>query len=178
VYPPSRFQQWGSLAAERPELAGRGSAMLVRHGVAYLATVSKLGRPRVTPVSAVFDGDSLFVSLIRSTPKCHELQANPFFHLHALPGVREEEFSVRGRARIVVDRDEVARVRHAHKVSRVVCGEDDVFFELLVDHVDFASFSTAADGSLTPVRDRWAPGDGLPSASLRPKERRGEVNER
>jgi hypothetical protein len=140
--PPSKFRPWGPALAGRPELAERAPAMLTRPGLAYLATVSKVGRPRVTPVSVVFHDDALFVSLIRSTPKCRELQANPFFHLHSLPGPRGEEFSVRGWARIVADVDEVARVRQAHAISGVICGDDDEFFEMLVDHVHFKSFST------------------------------------
>lgn len=138
--PPSKFRPWGPSLAERPELAERGSAMLTRPGLAYLATVSKVGRPRVTPVSVVFDGDSLFVSLIRSTPKCRELRANPFFHLHAVPGPGGAEFSVRGWARIVADADEVARVRRAHAISGVICSDNDEIFEMLVDHVHFKSF--------------------------------------
>jgi len=148
-------QKWGAFAAERPELAERGSAMLVCHGLAYIGTVSRLGRPRVTPVSVVFDDDSLFVSLIRSTPKFCELEANPFYHLHALPGPRREEFSVRGWARTADDPQEIPGLRKAHEAARVICGEDDVFFELLIDHVDLASFPEAPTGDLTPVREAW-----------------------
>lgn len=155
VQPPSNVQKWGALADERPELAEEGSTMLVSHGLAYLGTVSRLGRPRVTPVSVVFDGDSLFVSLIRSTPKCRELETAPFFHLQALPGPGQEEFSVRGWARTVDDHQEISGLRKAHETSRVICGEDDVFFELLIDHVDLASFPEAPTGDLTPVREAW-----------------------
>lgn len=139
--PPSKFRSWGVALAERPGLADLGAAMLVGPGLAYLATVSKVGRPRVTPVSVVFDGDSLFVSLIRSTPKCRELQANPFYQLHALPGPGGTEFTVRGWARIVTGSDELGRVRRAHAVSGVICGDDDEIFEMLVDRAHFKSFS-------------------------------------
>jgi hypothetical protein len=54
VQPPSNVQKWGAFAAERPELAERGSAMLVCHGLAHIGTVSRLGRPRVTPRSGLF----------------------------------------------------------------------------------------------------------------------------
>lgn len=143
--PPSKFRPWGTVLAERPELDGRGSAMLARAGLAYLATVSKVGRPRVTPVSVVFEGGALLVSLIRSTPKCRELQANPFFHLHALPGPGGEEFSLRGWARIVVDDGELAAARQAHATSGVICGDDDVIFELLLDRVHFKSSSKTSN---------------------------------
>jgi hypothetical protein len=147
-------------AADRPDLATLGSTMLAQHGIVYLATVSKAGRPRITPISVVFDQGSLFVSLIGSTPKCRELQAYPFFHLHALPGARGEEFSVRGWARVAVDAAELASIRKAHAASGVICDRDDLLFELLLDSAHYASF-TRANGDLTATRESWTPKQGV-----------------
>lgn len=66
--------------------------------------------PWVAPVSVIFDRDSLFVSLIRSTPKWRELQANPFSTCMLSPGTGGRSSRSEGWVRMVVDSHEISRL--------------------------------------------------------------------
>ena len=123
-------------------------------GTCYLATSTLAGNPRITPVSVIIDEESIFVSLIPSTPKCREILENPRYHLHALPGKSGEEFSVRGIAALVDDPERVRAITDAHAVSGVIHKSEDLIFELLLESAHYADFRHEG-GSLSAHRDRW-----------------------
>jgi Pyridoxamine 5'-phosphate oxidase len=80
--------------------------VLARSPVAFLATVSKMGRPRLSPVAMSLSGGSLLIAVDRATAAARELRGNPFFHVHAMQDATGEEFAIRGWASIVVDGQE------------------------------------------------------------------------
>lgn len=134
--PPGRFLPWPAVAARRPDLAACASTVLRSPGAAYVATVSRVGRPRVTPLPVTMTGDGLVVTVDAAAPAARDLRANPFFHLHATSAVGPEQLTVRGWARIVLDARETT-------------------FELLADAADGTSPSAAGQWvAEEPLHDR------------------------
>jgi len=72
---------WQALMDGNPELATYGESRL-RDQVAYLATVSKDGKPRVHPVSPQLRDNRLFVFMYPTSPKAHDLQRGSHYALH------------------------------------------------------------------------------------------------
>jgi Pyridoxamine 5'-phosphate oxidase len=93
---------WGDLAAVEPELAAAGARQLDRsNGAALLATVRGDAAPRLHPVTVGIVGDGLFVFLLDSA-KRRDLAEDGRYALHAHQDqAAPDEFSVRGRARLV-----------------------------------------------------------------------------
>ena len=104
---------WADLEAGAPDLAATGLRLIRARGdgEALLATVRGDGPPRLHPVNVdVVDG-RLYVFVGRS-PKRTDLETDGRFALHThVDPAEPDEFSVRGRARLVTDsglRDAVA----------------------------------------------------------------------
>ena len=93
---------WAELAAAAPELAAAGAGHLARsEGAALLATVRGDAPPRIHPVTVGIVGDGLFVFLLDSA-KRRDFVEDGRFALHAAQDqAKPDEFSVRGRVRLV-----------------------------------------------------------------------------
>jgi hypothetical protein len=93
---------WGDFAAVEPDLAAAGARHLDRsNGAALLATVRSNAAPRLHPVTVGIVGDALFVFLLDSAKRRDLAEDGRYaLHAHQDPGA-PDEFSVRGRARLV-----------------------------------------------------------------------------
>lgn len=93
---------WADFAAAAPNVAAAGVTHLDRaEGAALLATVRGDAPPRIHPVTVGIVGDGLYVFLLDSA-KRRDLVEDGRFALHAHQDqARPDEFSVRGRARLV-----------------------------------------------------------------------------
>ena len=93
---------WGDLAAVEPALAAVGARHLNRsNGAALLATVRGEAPPRLHPVTIGIVDDGLFVFVLDSA-KRRDLAEDGRYALHAHQDQEApDEFSVRGRARLV-----------------------------------------------------------------------------
>jgi hypothetical protein len=93
---------WGDFAAVEPDFAAAGTRHLDRaNGAALLATVRGDAPPRLHPVTVGIVGDGLFVFLLDSA-KRRDLAEDGRYALHAHQDqAAPDEFSVRGRARLV-----------------------------------------------------------------------------
>src|SRR5688572_29043796 len=102
---------WADFAAAAPDLAAAGARHLDRsEGAALLATIRGAAPPRVHPVTVAIKGDGLYVFLLDSA-KRRDLAEDGRFALHAHQDqAAPDEFSVRGRARLVPSGDERDRV--------------------------------------------------------------------
>jgi hypothetical protein len=130
---------WRRFAAEEPEMAAFGQALLFRHGVglAFLATTRRDGGPRLHPGCPVLNGDGLFMFVIPS-PKRGDLLRDGRFALHSFPiDDNEDAFCITGVAQ---PRDETA-LRNStaaiwfaeRSLEHAPPGfEDEQLFELLV----------------------------------------------
>ena len=96
---------WADLEADAPELAAVGTRLIRARGdgEALLATVRGDAPPRLHPVNVdVVDGH-LYVFVNRS-PKRADLETDGRYALHThVDPAAPDEFSVRGRARLVTD---------------------------------------------------------------------------
>jgi hypothetical protein len=94
---------WKQFATAAPELATAGRALLYRegHGSALLATVRDKEPPRIHPISVGIAEDGLYAFILKSAKRV-DLERDGRYALHAhLDPRAPNEFSVRGRARIV-----------------------------------------------------------------------------
>ena len=97
---------WRDFAAAAPALAAAGARHLDRaRGAAILATVRGEAPPRLHPVTVGIVGDGLFVFVLDSA-KRRDLAEDGRFALHAHQDqAAPDEFSIRGRARLVPSGD-------------------------------------------------------------------------
>jgi hypothetical protein len=96
---------WKQFAAASPDLAAAGRALLYRegHGGALLATVRDGDPPRIHPISVGIVDDCLYAFILKSAKRV-DLERDGRYALHAhLDPVAPNEFSVRGRARVVAE---------------------------------------------------------------------------
>src|SRR5215813_5071960 len=102
------MKRWCQFAAERPDLAEVGRAMIYQYkvGLGYLATVRRDGGPRVHPVCPVIANDGLYVFIGNRSPKVRDLLRDGRFALHSFPNPEvDDEFYVEGEATQVHDHD-------------------------------------------------------------------------
>jgi hypothetical protein len=78
---------WKEFAAAEPDLADVGRSLLFQFkvGLAFLATVRKDGAPRLHPVCPVLSTDHLFVLIIPTSPKRHDLLRDGRYALRPFP---------------------------------------------------------------------------------------------
>ena len=145
---------WGKFADEAPELAASGWRLLEAGGVgiAYLATVARDGRPRMTAVCPIFAEDNLYLSVGAETPKRFDLASDGRYVLHAPLGESDEEFQISGRATLVVDRYERRTVHSAIPFSFQV---GDPVFALKIDRCLWAAWENAGQPNTRPIRKIW-----------------------
>lgn len=127
--------------------------------IAYLATVRRDGSPRVHPVCPILASDGMYVAVAgesapQPSPKRFDLANDGRYALHALPGKRDDEFYVTGRARFVDDAAERDRVFEAagHTIR-----DDDWVFELGIDYAMTAYWENRGQPGTYPVRTHWRP---------------------
>ena len=103
---------WADFAAAAPEIAAAGARHLDRaNGAALLATVRGAdSAPRIHPVTVGIADGGLYVFLLDSA-KRQDLVSDGRYALHAHQDTAApDEFSVRGRARLIPEGDLRARV--------------------------------------------------------------------
>jgi hypothetical protein len=96
---------WDAFAAAAPEIAAAGRRLLAvpGFGFGYLATVRADGAPRIHPINPVWAGGAV-VAFIVPSPKLRDLERDGRYALHSTGSAEiDDEFSIAGRARIVVD---------------------------------------------------------------------------
>lgn len=104
---------WAAFAEAEPEMAELGLHQLRKFGLAYLGTTRKDGSPRVNPVCPVIADGRVYVATAPDSPKRLDLVRDGRYVLHMLPGKQEEEFWIRGVAKLVPDLETRAMVVEA-----------------------------------------------------------------
>jgi hypothetical protein len=109
---------WSRFASSTEVLAASGRRLLGGAGgnpIAFLATASPTGNPRLAPVCPIFSGDDLFLSIAQSSPKCSDLRTTGRYTLHAFLGENDEEFQISGGASLLQNPSEIAaEIGRAH----------------------------------------------------------------
>lgn len=120
----------------------------LKNQVAYLATVSDDGRPRVHPVGPILGEGHLFVYMEPTSPKAYDLKQNGLYALHS--SVRDVngsngEFIIRGRATLIEDPETRTIASNLRKPKTTY-----ILFDLGVDEAIAATYVNNK-----PTRNRW-----------------------
>jgi hypothetical protein len=150
------MKRWGEFAAEKPEMAEAGRALIYqfRVGLGYLATIRKDGGPRVHPVCPVLANDGMYVFIGNQSPKLHDLSRDGRFALHSFPNPEvDDEFSVSGRA-VRIDDEAVRQVVYEVYTATGAFTSNDTLFELVLERVLHAKYGPRL--SWPPVYTKWS----------------------
>lgn len=150
------MKRWSEFAAERPDLAETGRAMIYqfRVGLGYLATIRKDGGPRVHPVCPVVANGGLYVFIGNQSPKVRDLLRDGRCALHTFPNPQvDDEFYVEARARREDDA-EVRRIVYETYTATGAFTSNDTLFELCLERVLHAKYGPRP--SWPPVYTRWS----------------------
>ena len=142
---------WSELEKEAPAIADAGRRLLPE--VAFLATVSSSGRPRVHPVCPAIAQGRLWVFVMSGSPKRRDLDDNGWFALHALPGPEDEEFYVAGTARRVDD--SAAREAALAAMPYEDADERHLLYEFPPDRALWTTWENFQKPGMRPVHRVW-----------------------
>lgn len=141
---------WNEFTAAAPDLAAYGKARFNRARVAFLATVSSDGSPRVNPVEPVICQERLLLFIEPASPKAADLRRDGRYAIHShvdnLSGVGGE-FSIKGRA---IPIDDPAMREQAVDAACYTPPDAYALFELTIDAALSRDYD---DGKL--IQNRW-----------------------
>ena len=89
---------WLEFANTAPDIATSGLNLLAKNEVAFLATVSKSGRPRIHPFAPKIVQGRLVAFIMDSSPKFRDLRDRKQYSIHMMPGPEDEECFLSGEA--------------------------------------------------------------------------------
>ena len=148
---------WWQFAADQPDLAAAGEALLRAFTIGYLATLRADGAPRIHPVTVTLHSGGLYVFTIASSRKTADLRRDPRFALHAFPrfpdadGWSDDELSLGGTATEIRVPDLRDAVRRVHNDA---VGDSDPLWELGIER----AFHKVREGGAVLQTTWTAPG--------------------
>ena len=153
---------WADMRLDEPALAAAGEALLYQHGVglAYLATVSAVGSPRLHPMCPLLNGRGVFAFIIPS-PKQRDLHRDGRFAMHSFPRPDDEDaLFLSGQARLVSNHrarsalsDQFVAERRQFSVPPP--SAEDHLFEFDIERALLTI--TTGHGDPHPVKQVWRP---------------------
>jgi hypothetical protein len=147
---------WKEFATDESDLAEVGRALLFQFkvGLAFLATVRKDGGPRLHPVCPVLSNDRLFVLIVPTSPKRHDLLRDGKYALQAFPQPKpgSDEFYIAGKAVLV--HDPVVRAAILRDAKHMA-DESEIAFELWIDHVMHTRWENVLTPQMCSVHRKW-----------------------
>lgn len=147
---------WSEFEAASPDIAAAATRLLAAEEVAYLATVSASGRPRIHPfVPRVVDGR--LVGFIRDTsPKQYDLLHRRQHSIHTSLAPEDEEVHLSGEASRV---DDDASLRaEADTAMAFATGPVDrhhILYEFLIDRAAWTRWLDFGTPDHRPSRVVW-----------------------
>jgi hypothetical protein len=147
---------WRQLEEQARDLASAGRDLWQQHGLMYLATIRPDGSPRLHPVAPILASGKIYIAMAQASPKWRDLSRDPRCVLHALPGPRDDEFTLR----CLASENPAARgaVRAA---AKHVIHDDDHIIEFDIEVADFGWWEHVGQPGTFSVRTRWTPRYGL-----------------
>lgn len=147
---------WLEFESTAPEIALAGKRLLEKEEVAFLATVSASGRPRLHPfVPRIVLGR--FVAFIMDTsPKITDLRTRGQYSIHTLPGDEDEEFFLSGEARCCDQESEFRDRTTAAMEFATGVDEHHVLFEFLIDRALWTRWLDFGTPDHRPEYVRWS----------------------
>ena len=147
---------WKEFAAAEPELADVGRSLLFQFqvGLAFLASVRVDGAPRLHPVCPVLSNDHLFVLIIPTSPKRHDLQRDGRYALQTFPQPKpgSDEFSIAGKAMLVEDQAARADIL---RDAKHMADASETAFELWIDRVMHTRWEHVLTPQMRSEHRKW-----------------------
>jgi len=147
---------WKEFAAAEPDLADVGRSLLFQFkvGLAFLATVRKDGAPRLHPVCPVLSSDRLFVLIIPTSPKRHDLLRDGRYALQTFPQPKpgSDEFYIAGKAEGVDDPAVRAAIL---RDAKHMADASEIAFELWIDHVMYTRWENVLTPQMCSAHQKW-----------------------
>ena len=151
------MKSWNEFEACAPEIAAAGRKLLYQFGVglAFLATVRKDGAPRLHPICPTVVDGCLYALIVPTSQKCNDLKRDGRYALHTFPAVEvDDEFVVMGRAQLVDDQAQAARVREDQIARGMTSTNDETLFRLDLDRAMHAKYP-GGHGTWPPKYHIW-----------------------
>lgn len=145
---------WDDFARAAPDFAAAGKRLLVKDNdvaIGFLATVHR--RLHLAPVCPIFCPPGIYLSAGGTTPKRSDLERDGRYVLHAFLGENDEEFRVSGRAALVTDEAERARVHAAIRFGAF--NRADPIFRFDVDGAMWGHWENVGKPGTKPIRRVW-----------------------
>jgi hypothetical protein len=154
---------WGEFKKARPELAAHGERLLKQHGIGlgFIATIRKDVGPRLHPCCPGLGENALYVFVVETSPKLHDLTRDGRYALHAFPADKDEELYVAGRARRVDDKETRNLAAQAAQIASHRVGDhfeapaDEVLFELNIERALHTTWENWAQPGTRPIYEKW-----------------------
>ena len=142
---------WADLEKEAPEIAAVGQRLLPE--VAFLATVSANGKPRVHPFCPAIAEGRLWAFVMAGSFKRRDLDSNGHFAIHALPGIEDEEFYIAGKAHRV--RDETMRQMVLAAMPYNEVDEQHLLYEFILERAMWTTWENFQKPGMRPIHKVW-----------------------
>jgi len=146
---------WKKFTLQAPDIAGAAARLLQLNEVAFLATVSASGRPRIHPFVPRVVQQRMVAFIMNSSPKLADLRVRRQYSLHTLPGPEDEEFFASGEA-LSCDTD--IEFRHAAASAMgFASGVDEhhILFEFTFDRALWTQWLDFGTPEHRPKYVRW-----------------------
>ena len=120
--------------------------------ITYLATTRRDGAPRVHPICPIIAEGRMFVAVAPTSPKRLDLRRDGRYAMHSLPGKRDAEFYITGRATFVDDAATRALVTEA---AQHTVRPEDWLFEFDIERAMTAYWEHVGQPDTYAVRRFW-----------------------
>lgn len=149
------MHRWSDFNADAPELADAAQRLLTGHDVAFLATASGTGRPRLHPfVPRVVEG-RMVAFIVNRSPKYQDLLKRRQYAIHLMPGEQDEQFFFSGEAEYC-DNESAFRARAGKAMgffTEIESGEK--LFEFRLDRALWTTWLDFGTKDHRPEHRRW-----------------------
>lgn len=148
---------WNEFSAQEPELADAAMRLLAANEVAFLATTSRSGRPRLHPFVPKVVNGRLVAFIKDNSPKIHDLAERQFYAIHMLPGEEDEQMMLNGRA-LCCNAEQKLREQTEIAMS-FATGVDvhHILYEFKLDRVLWTRWLDFGTPDHRPVHRHWKP---------------------
>jgi Pyridoxamine 5'-phosphate oxidase len=148
---------WTEFERQAPEMAEAGRKLLYQFGpgLAFLATVRRDGAPRLHPICPTIVDGALYGLLLPTSPKFADLKRDGRYALHTFPPEKnDDEFLIMGRARVIDDPAQTARVRADQIARGMTSTEDEGLIRFDLERVMYAKYP-GGHGTWPPAYQIW-----------------------
>lgn len=146
---------WSAFAKAAPEMAEKGRGLIYQFGIGlgFIATVRKDGGPRLHPCCPIIHDGGLFVFVVGSSPKRHDLDRDGRYALHCHPPAdNDDEFYITGSSCRIVDS---AKRKTLEAIAMHNVRSDEVLYELTIERALHTTWLRPRQPDTEPVYTRW-----------------------